>query len=203
MSEYSTSISSGPVIGMVLEGVKEIIGQVGVSAVMAHCNETYRHQTREMSGKPIEDIQRLGGGLEALYGVRGGKGILLRAGREAFQNIVNRHVDELGLDVRFRLLPLNKRIPTGLIELARWLGSSTDAAIEISESGAAWVWDVHECPWCSDRRDTAGMCHFMIGLLQEYMSWASGHDVYLVNEVECPAMGGHVCRLVIDKQPLG
>jgi hypothetical protein len=43
----------------------------------------------------------------------------------------------------------------------------------------------------------------MIGLLQDYMSWASGNDVYLVNEVDCLATGGQMCRLVIDKQPVG
>jgi hypothetical protein len=52
-------------------------------------------------GKPADEIQRLGGGLTALYGVRGGRGIMLRAGREAFHHMIRQHASEMGFNNRF------------------------------------------------------------------------------------------------------
>jgi predicted hydrocarbon binding protein len=174
-----------------------------MSAVSTHCAEASGDECMDWIGRPADEIQQLGGGLASLYGIRGGRGILLCAGREAFHHMISRHAVEMGFDLRFRLLPLNTRIRTGLNMLAEWLGSQTEAVIETSETDTAWVWDIHVCPWCSDRQNSDGMCHFMIGLLQDYMTWASGNDVYLVDEDDCLATGGQVCRLVIDKQPVG
>jgi hypothetical protein len=47
------------------------------------------------------------------------------------------------------------------------------------------------------------MCYFMIGLLQDYMTWASGNAVYLVNDAGFHSAGSQVFRLMIDKHPVG
>ena len=70
----------------------------------------------------------------------------------------------------------------------------------------AWYWQIKHCPWCLERKETldsgTGLCYFIVGILQEFLSWSSGGKNYHVEETECIAGGGQACVIRIEKQPL-
>jgi hypothetical protein len=43
------------------------------------------------------------------------------------------------------------------------------------------------------------MCHFNVGMLQEFLTWAGGGKIYHVLETECIAQGGSACTIRIEK----
>ncbi len=189
-----------------LEGVQEIIGRAGVYATFntAHL----AHLLPADAGARLEpeftqeELSSLLLALVTLYGPRGGHGVAQRSGRASFKYLLRQYGDTMGLtSLEYRLLPSAGRIKAGLEALSKALSSFCDGTVELAEEPQSWIWKYCDCPWCFHRTEDAPGCHFTVGLLQEFLSWASGGRMYHVTEIECIANGGKTCTIRIDRQP--
>jgi hypothetical protein len=149
------------------------------------------------------DLSALHGALEELYGPSGGRGIALRAGRQAFIRLMQKYETSLGWDqVIFRLQPTPLRLRSGLVELANLLSQMTGTQFAVEKENRCWQLQVEQCPFCWQRNAGETVCHFLVGLVQEYFAWASSGKIYPVSEVDCRAAGGDACIIQIEKSSL-
>ena len=82
------------------------------------------------------------------------------------------------------------------------MGKIGDEQVSVVENDQNWTWRSQHCPLCWQRTSTEPVCHFTVGMLQEFLAWASSGRVYSVNEIECQAAGADACLFQIDKKAL-
>ncbi|HQF61380.1 MAG TPA: 4-vinyl reductase [Anaerolineaceae bacterium] len=191
----------------IIRGMKEVIGQTGVQAVLNLAQReqvlSARFNLDDPRGLLFKDLAALHSILEVSYGPRGGRGVALRAGRAAFGHLLRQTGDQIGLtDMEYRLLPTPQRIQTGLQKLAALTAASCAQPVEVTDTETTWVWRMSLCPECYRRQAAEPVCHFVTGLLQEFMAWANSGRFHHVEEIECRATGGAACVFSIDRQPL-
>jgi hypothetical protein len=191
---------------MILDGIQEIIGRVGLYAILnlAHLNqwigETGEQETPDFSPRDFMAIRKA---LEDFYGPRGGRGVLLRSGRTAFNYMLRVYGEEIGLTRKeHQLLPLPVRIREGLDSLAIVLSAWGTHPAVIGEDAHYWYWELSDCPWCLPAKGAEHTCPFQVGFLQEYLQWASGGRIYHVLESTCRSSGQPACITRMDKVPL-
>jgi len=190
---------------IMLDGVRDIIGQPGVKAIsnliMAPLSSGFTQANREkISFGEISIIQSF---LEAIYGRQGGQGIAQRAGRASSSMIFRKFGQRMGLNnLDFRLLPTQTRIKVGLEALAATVSDLSCEPFLATEDGEAWIWRVQVCPVCWQRQSEVPACYFVVGLLQEFVSTLSGGKIHNVMETDCLAAGADSCTFRIDKQAM-
>lgn len=141
--------------------------------------------------------------LQTTYGIPGARGLAQRIGRAAFKYGVKQFGEQAGfLSPEFRLLPAPRRIASGLTTLAQVMGDECDDSISIADGGLYWLWRSERCPVCQGASAPDPCCYLVVGLLQEFTTWAGGGRFYPVTEVACRANGQTVCEFRIDKKPL-
>ena len=190
-----------------LDGVEEVIGRTGVYAVTNLARMTDTGELRALDGresKPVyRDLVMIQRALEDMYGLRGGCGILMRAGRACFKHVLQQYGLPMGItELSYRLMPAPTRLKIGLEAMARQFSILMETRVILEEQESKWLWRVEDCPFCYKRSAEESLCSFTVGLLQEFLAWASAGRVYSVWEVECAATGQPACILQIDKQPL-
>jgi predicted hydrocarbon binding protein len=191
---------------ILLLGVEEIIGQPGVNAVLNLGEPLLPGELREEESSlriGYTNVTAIAEGMEKMYGPRGGRGVALRAGRAGFKYLLRQFGSTMGIiDLDYRMLPVPVRLKTGLQALANLMGQMGDEIVTIGEIDDYWTWTAERCPYCWQRKSEEPACHFPVGLLQEFFSWASSGRVYGIHEVECMAAGGSTCMIQINKKAL-
>lgn len=207
MTNDSTHVISSPLGQIMLEGAEEIIGHSGIQAVFSRAVESHvlGSQTPGTGkwGLTSAELSSIQIALEDLYGQRGGRGVSLRAGRASFKYILRSYGQALGLtDLAFRLKPAPSRLKSGLESLAGWFSDLSGGTVAIDSANGIWFWRAERCPFCWLRQSSEPVCAYTVGLVQEFLAWASGGKVYHVQEVECLAMSGTACVVRIEGKPL-
>ena len=203
MSYSEQSICTSEIGLLMAEGIQKVVGKSGYQALDQSVADFLQHHQPASADRPFAELTALQSALEQQFGGSGGRGIALRAGRTAFTSLMHTHENSLGWDqVQFRMQPTPLRLAGGLKALAGLLSLliGTEIAAEKDEHG--WRLKTVHCPFCYHREATESVCHFLLGLVQEYFAWASSGKVYQVREIECCATGGEACVLFIDKEPL-
>ncbi len=189
-----------------LLGVEEIIGRAGLNAVLNLCHleeERDRMGDGMMNRMAYASVAAMSDGLEKMYGPRGGRGIAQRAGRAGFKYLLRQSGTQMGItDLNFRLLPVAVRLKSGLEALGALMGKIGDEQVKVMEEDLRWSWNSQGCPLCWGRSASEPVCHFTVGLLQEYFAWASGGKIYSIREVGCHATGQEACTIHIEKKAL-
>jgi hypothetical protein len=141
--------------------------------------------------------------LEGIYGPAGGRGLALRIGRAAFKYARRCFGEETGLhSLEFRLLPPQRRLETGLVILSQVIADDTGDRITIENEPDCWVWrQASSTPDQPFQAKDHG-CYLLIGLLQDFLSWAGGGHFYKVVETGCRAGVTGECVFRIDKKAL-
>ncbi len=179
---------------VLIEGVKEVIGLEDARAVLGQA-------ARRVPSAPYLNEVHLA--LAAFYGPKSGQGLALRAGRAVFKYGLRVWGEQSGLLApAFRLMPLKKRIRTGLERIASLLNEQCGMQVSVSEDDEGWYWQVQHCPACLASGEGEPSCHLLTGLLQEFTAWAAGGKVFAVGEIACAGAGGPACLFVIEKKPL-
>ncbi len=186
--------------------MEEIIGRPGLNAVLnlseQHVQGT-SHESEPVLRIGSSNVAVIAEGLEKMYGPRGGRGVALRAGRAGFKYLLRQFGSTMGIiDLNYRMLPVPVRLKTGLEALAELMAKIGDERVKIDEFDSFWTWTAERCPYCWRRKVGEPACHFPVGMLQEFFSWASSGRVYKIHEVECMAAGGSVCSIQINKKAL-
>jgi predicted hydrocarbon binding protein len=192
---------------IMMEGLVEIIGIPGAHAVinLAQLTQVGGITPPALTQKEeiCKEMTTLHLALEAIYGRQGGQGVALRAGRIAAHLIYRKYGEEMGIkNTNFRLQPMMVRIGSGLKRLAVTLSGLLSNRIETHVDDVALFWIVSTCPICYQRQTEAKSCHFLVGMLQEFMSMISIGKVFNVEEIDCQSMGATACVFRIDKQAL-
>jgi predicted hydrocarbon binding protein len=190
-----------------LLSLTEVLGQAGINAVLNRAElgdliDAFPDDNQGPLNQP-DLFSRVGEALEGLYGLRGGRGLALRAGRASFQRCLRQFGAEAGLeDVEFRLLPLEQKIHRGLNQLAALVNRYWYDQVIVAEDETFYYWNVRGCPFCFQRQASDPVCHFMVGYLQSALYWLSGGKFYAVQEQSCAASGDPQDVIRIDKKPL-
>lgn len=207
MNEMNPHRCTDFVSELMLTGVEEILGTGGLDPALAErqarLQELRRGETLHAHDFPEYDLDKIQQALGHLFGVEAGSGLALRAGRASLQRLLSQYGAQLGItSLGYRLLPSRARFKTGLEALAGFLSAPCGGQITISEDANNWYWRIESCPWCLNGESGQPACHFVVGLLQEFLSWASGGRFFQVTETECQAMGAPACLIQMNKQPI-
>lgn len=194
---------------IMLEALEDVMGKNGLNAILNLANlsslignfpEDNLHK-----GFDFADISAINQALEEMYGPRGGRGLALRAGRATFSDALRDFGALAGAgDLAFKVLPLHAKLRIGVPAMAKIFSQMSDQISTVSEKEDAFIYTIHRCPVCWDRKGVdKPVCFIAVGLLQEGLKWVSGGGEFRVNESKCVATGDDVCEFVIFKTPMG
>ena len=192
---------------IVLTAMENIMGRHGVNAVLNlahlhHLVNNYPPNNLDL-GFTFDDFSLIQQTIEDMYGVRGGRGLALRAGRETWKFALKEFMPVLGItDLAFRTLPLGIKIKIGLDVFAQTFNRFSDQQVRLGEDERGYLWIIEQCPICWKRTSEMPCCHLAIGLLEQSLDWVSRGRRFLVQEVECIAKGDETCTIVISKKPI-
>ncbi len=188
--------------------LEEIVGKNGLNAILnlAHLSQLINNYPPDNLEKAFNfaDFSALNMALEEMYGVRGGRGLALRAGRAAFAEALRNFGAMAGVgDVAFKVLPLQAKMRIGIPAMARIFSQVSDQLSTVEERENEYIYTIHRCPVCWGRSSDNPVCFIAIGLLQGGLKWVSGGNEFRVNESKCIAVGDEVCEFIIQKIPIG
>jgi predicted hydrocarbon binding protein len=192
---------------IVLTAMEDILGHHGVNAILnlsrlSYLVNNYPQNNLEL-GFSFAEFGAILDTLDEMYGVRGGRALALRAGRETFKYALKEFMPVLGIaDLAFRPFPLGMKIKIGLEVFAETFNKFTDQIVSLEQDANSHLWVIERCPVCWQRKSEAPCCHLAVGLLQESLFWVSNGKNYRVSEVSCIARGDNACIIMIDKKPL-
>ena len=149
----------------------------------------------------VAELSKLFGSAYEIFGDRGLRPILLRAGRNSLKHFRehNKGLSALA-GAAFKVLPADAKIKLVLGRSAKMAEELLHAPHATSDSAEGFFVEIGGCPYCAGIRADHGICYFPIGFYGEAMRWATG-ATYPIEEVECIAAGGKVCRFQIARHP--
>ena len=192
---------------IVLTAMENIMGRHGVNAILNLAQlhnlvDNYPPNNLDL-GFTFNEFSTIQQTIEEMYGVRGGRGLALRAGRETWKYALKEFMPVLGItDLAFRTLPLGIKIKIGLEVFAQTFNRFSDQRVRLGEDERGYLWIIEQCPICWERTSEAPCCHLAIGLLEQSLDWVSRGRRFLVQEVECVATGDEACTIIISKKPI-
>jgi predicted hydrocarbon binding protein len=191
-----------------LQAYEEVAGKNGLNAILhlaglSNLIENYPPDNLEREFD-FADFTAIHVALEDMYGLRGGRGMALRAGRATFNDALRNFGALAGVSDRsFQTLPLLAKIRIGLPALAKIFSRATDQLTTVDEMEDAFLWTIHRCPICWTRKNAdKPVCNIETGLLQAMLKWVSGGLEFRITESKCCAAGDDVCEFVIQKEPI-
>jgi hypothetical protein len=177
------------------EGTEEVLGLEEANALFERLRASTLAENEAAEVDPGKEMARLHSFMEEEYGSPAARGLALRVGRAGFRRALKRWGLSAGLlEPSYRLLPSGKRIYTGLAGMAQALEMMFGMGVEVGQTEAQWTWRMAQQDWNSGRPIRS----FMVGTLQEYLSWAGSGRIYQVRELDSP----NAYLFVIDKMPL-
>jgi predicted hydrocarbon binding protein len=191
-----------------LHAYEDVVGKNGLNSILnlaglSHLIDNYPPDNLEREFD-FADFTAIHIAIEELYGLHGGRGLALRAGRATFNDGLMKFGALAGVgDIAFKVLPLQSKLQIGLPSAARIFSTITDQQSTVTELETEILWTIHRCPVCWSRTDLdKPVCYITTGLLQAMLTWVSGGLEFRVNESKCHAMGDEVCEFVIHKDPI-
>jgi predicted hydrocarbon binding protein len=188
--------------------LEEVMGKHGVDATLeiASLNGFVGRLPTDTLERTVDfaALSALNLALDEMYGVRGGRGMALRAGRAWLVKGMNSFGALSGIgDPAFRALAVEERVRLGLRALANAFTHFSDQRSRLEETPQAFRFIVDYSPTAWMRETDKPVCHPLVGLLQETVRWAANGRDYTVREVECRACGrSSSCIFLVNKHPL-
>lgn len=189
-----------------IQSLESVMGHNGVNSILNLANLPGR-----MENLPQDDYEKqfdfaelssILAALEEVYGLRGGRGLALRAGIAIFTGALRDYGALAGIsNPVFKGLPLQVKLRVGLPAIARILSQLSDQISTVEEHDDRMIFSVRRCPACQGRQAESPECAFILGLLQEGLKWITDGSEYRVTETECIAKGDPACVFEIDKKP--
>lgn len=192
---------------ILLTALEEIMGNHGVNAVLNLANLQYlidNYPPNNLEpGFRFEELATIQQTLDDMYGIRGGRGLALRAGRETWKYALKEFAPVLGIaDLATRALPLSIKLKIGLDVFAQTFNQFSDQVVRLGEDERGYLWIIERCPICWQRQSPSPCCHLAIGLLEQSLYWVSRGRRFSVEEVSCIATGDPTCTILIGKRPV-
>lgn len=190
-----------------LQAMEEVMGKGGINAVLnlaklPHFINDYpaNNLARELD---FSDFTAINKAIEDMYGIRGGRGLALRAGRAAFAQGLSDFGALIGMsELAFKVIPLGTKLKIGLRALAETFSTFSDQKSHVAEEDDHFVYTIEKCPVCWGRHTDRPVCFAATGVIQEGLRWVSGGKDFKVEQTHCRAMGHENCNFNIYKKPL-
>jgi predicted hydrocarbon binding protein len=149
----------------------------------------------------VDELSHLFATAFRIFGDRGVKPILLRAGRNSLKHFreTNRALSALA-GAAFKVLPTDAKIKLVLSRSAKVAEELLHTPHATYDNAEGFFVEIGNCPYCAGNQAERGICYFPLGFYGEALRWATG-ATYPVDEVECMASGGKVCRFRIGRAP--
>lgn len=192
---------------ILLTALEEIMGRHGVNAILNLAGLHHRVNNYPPNnlgrGVSFDELGAVQQCIEEMFGVRGGRGLALRAGRETWKYALTEFMPVLGIaDLATRRLPLGIKLKIGLDVFAQTFNKFSDQEVRLGEDDRGYLWSIERCPMCWKRTSAAPCCHVAVGLLEQALDWVSRGKRFGVEEVSCIATGDATCTIVISKRPV-
>jgi predicted hydrocarbon binding protein len=190
------------------KALEDVTGRNGFNAILnlAHRGDLIDNYPGDNLEKEFDfaDFTAIFVALEEMYGERGVRVFIKRAGRTVFAQSLSKHGALAGIsDPAFRKLPFQTQLRIGLQAMARIFSQISDQQTTVEEDETHYRYIVHKCPECWKRTGKEKcICSFGVGLLEGGLHWISGGAEFRVNETRCMAMGDEVCEYSIEKIPI-
>jgi len=191
---------------ILIQSLESVLGRNGVNSILNLANLPGR-----MDYLPQDDFEKqfdftelssILAALEEIYGVRGGRGLAVRAGNATFSAALRDYGALAGIsNPVFKGLPLEVKLHVGLPAIARILSQLSDQISTVEEIDSRMIFSVHRCPACHGRHAESPECAFILGLLQEGLKCITDGNEFRVIESQCLAMGDPACIFTIDREP--
>jgi hypothetical protein len=161
---------------------------------------------------PLTHFAALNTGFFHIFGRKGGGGLAFRAGRVMFSAHAPDYLPMVS-EPYFADLALTVKLKTALSAARAVIENFSDESISQVESYPEhFAYTLSVCPVCygltpetiplrMGRPDPSPICHFIRGFLGEALSYASGGQIFTIEQTECKAQGGANCVFVIPKSP--
>jgi hypothetical protein len=136
-----------------------------------------------------------------IFGDKGMKPILLRAGRNSLQHFreTNKTLSALA-GAAFKVLPTDAKIKLVLSRSAKIAEELLHTPHRTYDNDQGFFVEISGCPYCVDIKANHGICYFPQGFYTEAIRWATG-AAYPIEEPECIAAAGQICRFRIGRTP--
>lgn len=193
---------------IILKALEEVMGKNGLNAILnlAGLSEYIDNYPPENMKREFDfaDITALCEAVEDMYGPRGGRGLLLRAGRATFAQGLKDFGAIAGAgDLAFKVLPLQAKLRIGVPAIAKVFSGVSDQKSVVEEKEDHFRYIIHQCSMCWERKADKEICYIATGILQEALRWVSTGHEFRISEVECRAKGDENCVYIIQKEPIG
>jgi len=180
--------------------MEEVMGQHGLDQTLELAGIDAAPQDNLAREFPFERIAKLNAALDEMYGLRGGRGMALRAGRAWFANGMKEFGALNGIaDPAFRRLSLDDRVKLALQAQADIFTNFSDQHSHLETTPSSLQFVIENSPFAWGREAEKPVCHPLVGLLQECARWASNGRDYTVRETHCIATGDAACIVVINQ----
>jgi len=192
-----------------ISSLEDVMGKNGLNAILnlAGLNSYIENYPPDNLEKAFDfaELSAIGIALEEMYGPRGGRGLMLRAGRATFADALKYFGALAGAgDLAFKVLPLQAKMRIGLPAMAKIFSQVSDQLSTVEEKDNELIYTIHKCPCCYGRSGVdKPVCFLAVGLIQESLKWVSGGNEFRVNESKCVALNDPVCEFIIQKDPIG
>lgn len=189
---------------VVQEGVRDVIGRQRLTTVVnPDAPEVDVLQDPALLSILPGQVTAWVDALEGEYGQSGARGLLLRAGRASFTYFLREFGPQTGISaVEFRLLPTRARLLQGMQQVAAVLTEASLLQVSVEEQEKQWRCQVVGLQDSLPENVGCAVCHFVAGLLQEFLYWASGGKTFMIHHFGCPLENRNDCGILIDRQPL-
>jgi predicted hydrocarbon binding protein len=149
----------------------------------------------------VDELSHLFATAFRIFGDRGVKPILLRAGRNSLKHFreTNKTLSALA-GAAFKVLPTDAKIKLVLARSAKIAEELLHAPHRTYDNDQGFFVEIGSCPYCAGNQSDHGICYFPVGFYGEALRWATG-ETYPVDEVECIAAGAALCRIRVGRSP--
>ncbi|MBN2046204.1 MAG: 4-vinyl reductase [Anaerolineaceae bacterium] len=193
---------------LAMQALEEVMGKNGLDSILnlAGLSHYINHYPPDNLIREFDfaDFSAIFGAIDDMYGIRGGRGLALRAGRAVFAEGLRNFSMLAGVgDVAFKILPLKTKLKVGIPAMAKVFTTTSDQLSTVRDAGDHFVYTIHKCPVCWGRKTDAPSCHVATGLLQEGLKWVSNGQEFRVVQTTAKSCGDEDCQFTIEKEPLG
>ena len=149
----------------------------------------------------VDELSHLFATCVRIFGAKGIKPIFMRAGRNSLVHFreTNKTLSTLA-GAAFKVLPTDAKIKLVLSRSAKIAEELLHTPHSSYDNAEGFFVEISNCPYCAGNQAEHGICYFPLGFYGEALRWATG-ATYPIDEVECIAAGGTVCRFRIGRAP--
>lgn len=188
-------------VQVALDAVAEILGISGIRSVLQHVGfEEYLTSDTVKVDLPVT-FEQIGIVTEAfidIYGERGARAILKRAGRIQFEKWREAYPSALNAaNLALKTLPPNGRVKATLNAVKFAAKHIVGVETDVQEREGVIYFAVFQCPYCAGVQADKPFCLTAVGAIEAVTLWATG-ERWRVREVSCLATGSSACVFQIE-----